>query len=100
MSEEIIRIGSRSYSKTFDEYWNRIMKLEQENQQLKECYCNRTDCIGRIKDSKKYDSVKQQLDKSNSILTELEEWLKSHLDDEYYWSKIYWYLENLKEKYK
>lgn len=35
MSEEIIRIGSRSYSKTFDEYWNRIMKLEQEKKQLK-----------------------------------------------------------------
>lgn len=39
---------------------NAINQLQQENQQLKECYCNRTDCSGRIKDSKKYDSVAQQ----------------------------------------
>lgn len=36
MNEEIIRIGSRSYGKTFDEYWNRIINLEQKNKQLKE----------------------------------------------------------------
>lgn len=29
-------------------------------EQLEECYCNRTDCIGRIKDSKKYDSLLQK----------------------------------------
>jgi hypothetical protein len=40
-----------------------ITNLQQENERLKECYCNRTDCGGRIKDSKKYDSVQQRLDK-------------------------------------
>lgn len=32
---------------------------EQLKKQLKECYCNRTDCSSRIKDSKKYDSLVQ-----------------------------------------
>lgn len=32
---------------------------EQLKKQLKECYCNRTDCSSRIKDSKVYDSLVQ-----------------------------------------
>ena len=31
---------------------------------LQECYCNRTDCSGRIKDSKKYNSLQQRIDKA------------------------------------
>lgn len=40
----------------------RIEGLETENERLKEenVYCNRTDCVGRIKDSRKYDSVYQE----------------------------------------
>lgn len=39
-----------------------LTNLQQENERLKETnvYCNRTDCIGRIKDSRKYDSVYQE----------------------------------------
>lgn len=39
-----------------------ITNLQQENERLKETnvYCNRTDCVGRIKDSRKYDSVYQE----------------------------------------
>ena len=39
-----------------------ITNLQQENERLKEAnvYCNRTDCVGRIKDSRKYDSVYQE----------------------------------------
>ena len=40
-----------------------VETIEQENQELKKqlenCYCNRTDCSSRIKDSKKYDSLVQ-----------------------------------------
>ena len=40
---------------------NYLENLEQENQllnkQLENCFCNRTDCAGRIKDSKTYDSL-------------------------------------------
>lgn len=42
----------------------KIDNLRKENKKLKECYCNRTDCSGRIKDSKKYDSLKQRIDKA------------------------------------
>ena len=55
----------------FDELFNEMenwkedtQKLEKENKELKECYYNRTDCSGRIKDSKKYDSLKQRIDKA------------------------------------
>lgn len=34
-------------------------EIRQLKKQLKNCYCNRTDCAGRIKDSKKYDSLVQ-----------------------------------------
>ena len=39
-----------------------MARVWEENQKLKEAnvYCNRTDCIGRIKDSRKYDSVYQE----------------------------------------
>ena len=40
--------------------------LIKENQELKKqlnnCYCNRTDCVGRIKDSKVYDSLEQKVE--------------------------------------
>lgn len=40
--------------------------FKRENQELKKqlenCYCNRTDCSSRIKDSKKYDSLVQKVE--------------------------------------
>lgn len=42
-----------------------VEMIEEENKQLKKqlenCYCNRTDCSSRIKDSKKYDSLVQKV---------------------------------------
>ena len=62
--------------KKLEEY---ISKLEQENEELKKqfkyCYCNRTDCSGRIKDSKKYDSLVQKLEKQQQEFI-------SYLEDE------------------
>ena len=40
------------------------INLMKENKQLKKQYCERTDCSGRIKDSKKYDSLQQRIDKA------------------------------------
>lgn len=52
--------------------------LQQENQELKkqleECYCNRTDCSSRIKDSKQYDSLVQKTEKQQK---EFIDWLES-----------------------
>ena len=76
-----------------------ITNLQEENERLKETnvYCNRTDCVGRIKDSKKYDSVyqekedydknveqllveklelEQELQRKDNNWNELKEWLK------------------------
>ena len=45
---------------------NYIGNLQRENQELKKqlenCYCNRTDCSSRIKDSKQYDSLVQTVE--------------------------------------
>lgn len=38
----------------------KIDNLRKENKKLKECYCSRTDCGGRIKDNKKYNSIYQE----------------------------------------
>lgn len=45
---------------------NYLREIEKENKELKKqlenCYCNRTDCSGRIKDSKVYDSLFQKVE--------------------------------------
>lgn len=50
----------------FDNVQSAIKELMKENQELKKqlenCYCNRTDCSSRIKDSKKYDSLVQRVE--------------------------------------
>lgn len=56
-------------------------KLQQENQELKKqlenCYCNRTDCSSRIKDSKQYDSLVQKVESQQKMFIEyLEEPIK------------------------
>lgn len=46
-------------------------QLKDKIKQLEKCYCNRSDCSGRIKDSRKYDSVVQQLDKYKEVIDEV-----------------------------
>lgn len=55
-----------------------ITNLQQENERLKETnvYCNRTDCVGRIKDSKKYDSVYQEKEDYKSRIEKAVEYIK------------------------
>ena len=54
-------------------------KVKDENKELKKqlenCYCNRTDCSSRIKDSKKSDSLVQKVE------TQQKEFIK-YLEDE------------------
>ena len=58
-----------------------IDRLEGENKKLKECYCNRTDCSGRIKDSKKYESLQQRIDKAIKYLKLKVDIPKNHLEE-------------------
>ena len=62
---------------------SKVDELERENERLKETnvYCNRTDCVGRIKDSKKYDSIyqekedyKSRIEKASNLIEPLVEW--------------------------
>ena len=57
--------------------------FKKENQKLKKqlekCYCNRTDCSGRIKDSKVYDSLVQKVETQQK---EFIKYLEDMLDDE------------------
>lgn len=47
-------------------HYRKTYELQRENKELKKqlenCYCNRTDCTGRIKDSKQYDSLVQRVE--------------------------------------
>ena len=57
--------------------------LKEENQKLKKqlenCYCNRTDCSGRIKDSKVYDSLVQKVEtQQKEFIKYLEDLIKKH----------------------
>lgn len=70
--------------------------LKEENQalkkQLENCYCNRTDCSGRIKDSKVYDSLVQKVE------TQQKEFI-NFLEDNYKETQDIWYIKIL-QKYK
>ena len=79
-----------------------IFDLLKENQKLKKqlenSYCNRTDCAGRIKDSKKYDSLVQaQEAQQKEFIKFLEDEL---LDARYYARDIAHYIEYVLRKYK
>ena len=49
----------------FDELFDGMENWKEETKELKKqlekCYCNRTDCSGRIKGSKTYDSLEQKI---------------------------------------
>ena len=72
------------------------LDLVKENQELKKqlenCYCNRTDCSGRIKDSKQYDSLVQRVENQQK------EFIK-FLEDNYKETHDIWYIKIL-QKYK
>lgn len=57
-------------------YNQALLKKNQElKKQLNNCYCNRTDCVGRIKDSKVYDSLEQKVEtQQKEFIKYLESW--------------------------
>ena len=57
----------------------KMIKENQElNKQLENCYCNRTDCSSRIKDSKKYDSLVQRVEKQQKDFID---WLENEIEN-------------------
>lgn len=67
--------------KEFIDMTHRNTELLEENQELKKQYCERTDCSGRIKDSKQYDSLVQRVDNQQK---EFIEWLENKIK---YWEE-------------
>ena len=57
-----------------------ILEQRQEISNLEDTYCDRTDCSSRIKDSKKYDSLKQKCEKQVDNWNKLKEWVNKHYD--------------------
>lgn len=52
-----------NYAIKLEKYTNKLQRENRElKKQLENCYCNRTDCSSRIKDSKKYDSLMQKVE--------------------------------------
>lgn len=69
----------------FEELFNEMTSWKEEAKELKEelkkCYCNRTDCSGRIKGSKTYDSLEQKIkNQQKEFIEYLEDMLVSELD--------------------
>ena len=44
-----------------------VYNLQQENQELKKQYCERTDCSGRLGNSKKVDQLEKELEQLKEI---------------------------------
>ena len=63
----------------FEEMSNWKEEAKELKEELKKCYCNRTDCSSRIKNSKKYDSLVQKVE---SQLKEFIKYLEDMLDNE------------------
>ena len=82
--------------------------LKQENEklrkQLENCYCNRTDCSGRIKDSKVYDSLVQKVEtQQKEFIKYLQEDLNVEIQRESIGCEITnkrYILEEILQKYK
>lgn len=53
------KVGTLTSELLYEENTKLIKENQDLKKQLENCYCNRTDCSGRIKDSKKYDSLIQ-----------------------------------------
>lgn len=65
-----------------DNYVKRFYKENEDlKKQLEYCYCNRTDCSSRIKDSKVYDSLVQKTEMQQK---EFIKYLEDMLEDENY----------------
>ena len=87
----IVQQLPKKYIETIQCY---VEMIEDENQELKKqlenCYCNRTDCSSRIKNSKKYDSLAQKVESQQKEFIKL-------LEVMYHETEDIWYIKILNE---
>ena len=88
-----------AYETVYQEKDKEIEKLKEREKMLQESFsdwkkgiekerkywlCERTDCCGRIKDSKKYSSLYQENKRLNNIINELER----YINEEYIYDEL------------
>lgn len=76
---------------------DKALVLQEENKKLKECYCNRTDCSGRIKNSRNYDSLYQKYNKQLDNWNKLKEYANKMHEYFLYTDVNEIYKQNMKE---
>lgn len=60
--ENMEELYDRYYLYLLSQYELTVSENQKLKKQLENCYCNRTDCSARIKDSKQYDSLVQKVE--------------------------------------
>lgn len=78
-----------------------MLGLKEQNEKLKKqlenCYCNRTDCSGRIKDSKVYDSLVQKVEtQQKEFINYLEKEIKRINPNDLYIGELNLRLDDIK----
>lgn len=73
-----IRIQAETIELLDKENEDLLKENKKIKEQLENCYCNRTDCSSRIKDSKKYDSLVQKVEKQQK---EFIEWIDNLINN-------------------
>ena len=60
-----------------------LEELQKENEKLKKQYCERTDCSGRIGNSKKVEELQQENKKQKEVINKVVEYINQHwvIDD-------------------
>ena len=73
-----IRIQAETIELLDKENEDLLKENKKIKEQLENCYCNRTDCSSRIKDSKKYDNLVQKVENQQK---EFIEWLENLINN-------------------
>ena len=63
---------------------DKVYKQNEEIERLQKCYCERTDCAGRIKNSAKFPSIQEEIERLNNIINELER----YINEEYIYDEL------------
>lgn len=79
---QMVYVGDKNALNELIGYYDGLKEVvelvKEENQSLKEQYCERTDCSGRIKESKQYESLVQKVEAQQK---EFIEWLEDKIEE-------------------
>lgn len=84
MKEDIIQHNGSTYIEkgVYDyDMYALALKKDKEIKRLNKCYCERTDCSGRIKNSKKYESMQEEIERLNKQIEECQKALDETMSE-------------------